>query len=183
METIDIILDLLEKGKNLYNTNLEGKSNNPLVENNEEILKIINLINILTGFERSSVVTDYIMCRTNLKDTILSIVIDEPRELLAPISITPLHDIDAPKNNVILMSANKGPRDKYNEESCIDALLRASVDLGETFTRMEYTRYTREHKGFPHSLTIIRHVGGNYRSWDNVMRTAGLQPKKIELAK
>lgn len=187
MDTIDIIIGLLDAGKGLYDKDRVDNHDNLLGENSEAIMKIVDLINRLTGFERPEVVTNYITGKTNLANTILRLVVDERKELFTPIHIEPLPGIESNKpvknEKVVPMRKRKrSRRGKYDKRVCIDALHKISIHLGKSFTRMDYIRYTRDHKGYPNVLTVVKYVGGPNASWDDVLLNAGLKSNSYRAA-
>jgi hypothetical protein len=186
LETIDIIIGLLDTGKALYNKESAETSDHRLCENNAAIMKIVTMINQLTGYERPNVVTDYIVGKVNLQNTILRLVVDEPKEPLTPISTSLIPFMgkrDIASKVIPMRQGKRGKRKRYNKKICIEVLREISSHLGPTFTRMDYIRYTREHEGFPNHITLVKHVCGKSATWDEVLSIAGLQPKKYPMAK
>lgn len=181
METIDIIIGLLETGKTLCNESGETEGHKSAA-----IQKIIDMINQLTGYERPQVITDYITGKVNLQNTILRLVVDEPKQPLTPIS-TPL--VPYMRKRVSNREAfpekkrKRGHPQRYNKEMCIEILKEISSHLGPNFSRMDYIRFTREHDGYPNHMTLVKHVCGRAATWEEVLSIAGLHPLKYPIAK
>jgi hypothetical protein len=98
METIDIIIGLLDIGKTLSNAQKSVKLHS---DNHKSIQKIISLVNQLTGYERSQVIMDYIEGRVDLRNTILRLVVDERKKPLPQINDAIVLYSDKRKMNIL----------------------------------------------------------------------------------
>jgi hypothetical protein len=179
MNTIDVVIDLLNTGKTIFQ-NLPKEE--ALGNTDEAIIKIIEVINLMIGYDRSNTTMNFIQGKINIKNAILRLVVDEPKEPMTPLLKQVVNTEQAAARDMIPLLSQKRVREgKYDLNSCLEALRRASMRLGPTFTRIEYLKFTQIHKGYPYALTITKHCESS--SWDQILVMAGLQPKRSKMAK
>lgn len=185
MQIIDVILELLETGKKFYCQAQNEADSTSLGAEEEALGKFVQLINQMVGYDRSEVVYAYFEGRISQKNAILRLVVDEPKEAmtetLASIAIT--ESQKAQEADVISIRSKRGRRDIYDEHSCIEALLKASAELGNYFTKTEYVEFTKKHQGLPSAWTVIKYIGKNTTSWRRILMNAGINRIPLKAAK
>lgn len=65
------------------------------------------------------------------------------------------------------------PRNKsFTKEECIEAIKKAAIELGEFFTKKQYTKWQKAHPNFPSPGVITN----RFESWNAAKIAAGLVP-------
>jgi len=172
LETIDIIIGLLDIGKTLSNAQKSVKLHS---DNHKSIQKIISLVNQLTGYERSQVIMDYIEGRVDLRNTILRLVVDERKKPLPQINDAIVLYSDKRKNEYSSRNKIGRRRLRYNKDICINLLRELYIQHGHPLSRKDYIRYSQEREDLPCYITLMKHICGGYASWDEVLCEAGLK--------
>ncbi|MGV2886113.1 hypothetical protein [Paenibacillus taichungensis] len=185
MQVIDVIIELLETGRKLFGNGQGDEIGNSLGNENEALLKFVNAINQIVGYDRSEAIYAYFEGKINQKNAILRLVVDEPKEPLTEW----LKNIVIPEPKkphgaeVISIRSKRGRKDTYCEASCIEALRKASESLGSRFSRTAYDHFTKAHEGLPSAATVVKHIGKDKSSWKNILSTAGLERNTLKVAK
>lgn len=185
MKVTDVIIELLETGKMIYRKNYSDIVAISFGSEEDAIKRIVDLINQMTGYNRSDVIYDYFEGKINRKNALFRLVVDEPKEPLTN-SLTMVVIPDSQSSGAaeeISIQRKRGRKYIYNEHSCIEALRKASESLGAGFSKTSYINFTRTQKGLPSASTITKHVGKNASSWSLILSYAGISRNALKVTK
>ncbi|SDM30350.1 hypothetical protein SAMN05428961_11337 [Paenibacillus sp. OK060] len=163
MNTLDVVINLLETGKSLY---LLENQTNAMTDKREAIHKIAQIVNEILGYDRTTVVTDYIDGKLNLKNTILKLVVNDNE-----ISTSYPSELIVDKNGHSYSNSNlvtlpiKNPVQSFVHAKCIEAVRKASEQHGSFLSRSDYTNFAQNNEGYPCAETIIKYLGQGSTKW------------------
>lgn len=183
METIDVIIELLETGKNL---NQLRSNSNTQSEGGDSTERIIKIINNIVGFDRTATIYAYFNGDINLKNAILRLVTDEPQVPMTSNlhKVATVSGIKMPNRRSLLsLQGKRGRKKVYDRRSCIDALHRATEHLGSNFTRAAYVEFAKGRNDYPSAFTITRYLHTDTKGWKKILTNAGLYHNVLKIAK
>lgn len=183
METIDVIIELLETGKNL---NQFGSNAGKQVTGGDSTEEIIQTINNMVGYDRTATMYCYFNGEINMKNAILRLVTDEPK---LPMTSSLPKEVSFPelpnkRRSLVSNQRKRGRKKVYNQSACIEALQRASQHLGNYFTRKAYKEFVKGRRDYPSEFTINRYLHTDTKeSWNKALANIGLNRKELKAAK
>ncbi|MEK4372447.1 hypothetical protein CXK86_20670 [Paenibacillus sp. BGI2013] len=163
MNTLDVVINLLETGKSL---SLLDNQTNGKMNKRDAIHKIAQIINELLGYDRTTVVTNYIDGKLNLKNTILKLVVKDIEISIPypPESIVGNIGHSYSNSNLVTLPI-KNPVQSYFHGKCIEAVRKASEQYGSFLSRSDYTTFAQNNQGYPCAETIIKYLGQGSTKW------------------
>ncbi|MBY0217762.1 hypothetical protein [Paenibacillus illinoisensis] len=165
MNTLDVVIKLLETGKALY---LLDNQTNESMNKNEAIHKIAQIINGMLGYDRTSVVMEYIEGKLNQKNTILKLVINTtqaPATYQYQSESTVDNSKNSAQNSNLVTLPIKSSDQSFIFTKCIEAVMKASEQNGSFLSRSDYTSFAQNNDGYPCAETIIKYLGQGSTKW------------------